>query len=225
MKRSEINAAVRRTIAFLQERRFCLPPFAYWTPRDWAGRGHESDEIRNNMLGWDVTDFGLGSFRRNGLVLFTLRNGNPRNPDERKTYCEKIIVSREGQKCPMHFHWDKVEDIINRSGGDLVLQLYGSTPEEELDAESPIEVSLDGVLTRLPAGARVRLKPGESITLVPGLYHAFWAEAGTVLTGEVSAVNDDSSDNRFAEPLGRFPEIEEDEPVLYYLCNEYPPAG
>lgn len=59
---------------------------------------------------------------------------------------------------------------------------------------------------------------------MPGLYHEFCAEGGTVLIGEVSAVNDDTTDNRFTEEVGRFPEIEGDQPPLYYLCNEYPPA-
>ena len=42
--------------------------------------------------------------------------------------------------------------------------------------------------------------------------------------GEVSMCNDDNCDNRFYEPLGRFPTIEEDEPPYRLLCNEYPPA-
>ena len=85
---------------------------------------------------------------------------------------------------------------------------------------------MDGVRHTVPAGARVTLSPGESITLPQGLYHAFWAESGddAVLAGEVSSVNDDNEDNRFEEKLPRFPEIEEDEPPLHYLCNEYPPA-
>jgi D-lyxose ketol-isomerase len=45
-----------------------------------------------------------------------------------------------------------------------------------------------------------------------------------VLVGEVSTINDDRIDNRFNPPVGRFPEIEEDEPPLYLLCTEYPPA-
>lgn len=51
-----------------------------------------------------------------------------------------------------------------------------------------------------------------------------WAEGGKALIGEVSKVNDDRVDNRFYEPTGRFPEIEEDEAPLYLLGNEYPPA-
>ena len=42
-----------------------------------------------------------------------------------------------------------------------------------------------------------------------------------MLVGEVSLVNDDDKDNRFYTPLGRFPEIEEDEPPLYLLCTDY----
>jgi D-lyxose ketol-isomerase len=42
-----------------------------------------------------------------------------------------------------------------------------------------------------------------------------------VLVGEVSRVNDDQVDNRFYEPVGRFPTVEEDEPPLYLLMNDY----
>lgn len=225
MTRSGVNGIIRESKAFLRKCNFHLPPFAHWTPRQWQDKGHECDEIRANMLGWDITDFGLGDFDRWGLLLFTLRNGNCDRPEDPKSYCEKIFVARPGQRCPMHFHWNKVEDIINRAGGELVIKLFNSGPEEQPDESSPVSVGLDGVLTETPAGARLRLRPGESICLTTGLYHEFWAENGTVLCGEVSAVNDDTRDNRFAQPVGRFPDIEEDEPPLHYLCNEYPPAG
>jgi hypothetical protein len=224
MKRSEINEIIRQGREFLVECGFHLPPFAFWTPEQWQQKGHEADEIRQSMLGWDVTDLGRGNFEKAGLLLFTLRNGNPDRPDDPKSYCEKIMVSRPGQHCSMHFHWDKVEDIINRAGGDLVIRLYGSTEQEELDRENPVRVSMDGVVHTVAPGQTVRLQPGESITLTPGLYHEFWAEGGPVLAGEVSTVNDDETDNRFAEEVGRFPGIEEDAPPLFYLCNEYPPA-
>jgi len=58
-------------------------------------------------------------------------------------------------------------------------------------------------------------------TIPPRLYHRFWADGGRVLAGEVSLVNDDQADNRFYEPNGRFPTIEEDEPPLYLLCSDY----
>ena len=87
-----------------------------------------------------------------------------------------------------------------------------------------VTVNVDGHKYEIEAGGTVILKPGESITMQRGQYHSFWGEPGygKVLVGEVSMVNDDNADNRFYEPAGRFPEIEEGEPVLYYLCSEYP---
>jgi D-lyxose isomerase len=42
-----------------------------------------------------------------------------------------------------------------------------------------------------------------------------------VLVGEVSTVNDDSTDNRFFEPVGRFPEIIEDVAPRHLLVGDY----
>ena len=72
----------------------------------------------------------------------------------------------------------------------------------------------------------VVLKPGQSLSLYPYYYHEFVIpEGGPVLIGEVSMCNDDNTDNRFLNPLGRFPTIEEDEPPYRLLCNEYPKAA
>lgn len=226
MKRSEVNALIEKAKALLHAHHVSLPPFGYWTPREWSAKGHECDEIRDCRLGWDVTDFGLGTFREKGLVLFTLRNGHyTLAPYRNKTYCEKLIIVEENQVCPMHYHVSKQEDIISRCGGNCVIELHNRAPDDSL-ADTEIEVSMDGVRRRLPAGARVVLRPGESITLPPFLYHAFWAEpgSGTAVLGEVSMVNDDETDNRFLEPIGRFPKIEEDCEPNHYLCFEYPKA-
>ena len=102
----------------LKEYKFEIPEFCKFTPEEWAEKGHEYDEIRDNMLGWDVTDFGSGDFSKMGLALITLRNGNFHMQDQYpKVYAEKIIMVLEGQECPQHFHWKKMEDIINRGGG------------------------------------------------------------------------------------------------------------
>lgn len=171
------------------------------------------------MLGWDVTDFGSGDFARRGLFLFTLRNGNL-NGSSKKSYAEKIMIVREQQETPMHFHRNKMEDIINRGGGALCIQLYASTSDEGL-SEFPLIVSVDGISRSIEAGSIVTLHPGESICLEPFVYHRFWAEGGMALVGEVSLVNDDRTDNRFMEDLGRFPSIEEDEPPLHLLVCDY----
>ena len=223
MKRSEINEAICQAKELFDEYKIVLPPFVQWSPKEWRKKGEEVQEIKDNMLGWDITDFGQGDFEKIGLLLVTLRNGNQKdNIKYPKPYAEKLMVVRERQVTPMHFHWNKMEDIINRGGGNLIIKLYNSTKEEAL-ADTDIAVSIDGVRYTFPAGYEVCLKPGQSITLTPGLYHRFWGEEGkgTVLVAEVSMTNDDTTDNRFYDPAGRFPEIEEDEEPIHLLCNEY----
>ena len=227
MKRSEINAALKELEAMAAKLNFALPPFCSFTPEEWQGKGHDYDEIRDNMLGWDITDYGMGNFDKMGFSLITIRNGNLKRPElYAKTYAEKLLYLKEGQYSPMHFHWSKMEDIINRGGGNVLIRVYNSTQDEDLDRESPVQVHVDGCVRTVPAGSQVRLTPGESITIQPYLYHDFEVEAGAgpVLLGEVSQCNDDNTDNRFYEKLGRFPAIEEDEPPYRLLCNEYPPA-
>ena len=206
---------------------FCLPPFCHFTPEEWQNKGHEYDEIRDCMLGWDVTDFGSDDFETVGASLLTIRNGRlDMNEKYPKVYAEKLIYMKEGQMLPNHFHWYKTEDIINRGGGNLLIRVHNSLPDESVDRESDVTVYSDGRKFTVPAGTQIRLTPGESIFITRGLYHDFTVEKGTgaVLIGEVSQCNDDNSDNRFELPSGRFPEIVEDEPPYRLLCNEYPKA-
>lgn len=225
MKRSQINQAIKRMETLAAQHGFRLPPFCNWTPRQWQDKNHEYDEIRRNMLGWDVTDYGEGRFEELGFSLITLRNGNLKDEKNKKTYAEKLLMIEEGQYSPMHFHWSKMEDIINRGGGNVLIRVYNSTPEGEF-AEGDVVVNSDGRSYTVPAGTQVKLEPGQSITIYPCLYHDFEVEpgSGAVLLGEVSMVNDDVTDNRFYEKLGRFPTVEEDEPAYRLLCSEYPAA-
>mgnify|MGYP002287492568 FL=1 len=128
---------------------------------------------------------------------------------------------KEGQMAPMHFHWNKMEDIINRGGGNVLITVYNSTAEGGL-ADTPVIVHMDGVRKCVPAGTKIRLTPGESLTVTPYLYHDFHVETGSgdVLLGEVSMCNDDENDNRFYEETRRFPQIEEDEAPYRLLCTE-----
>ena len=227
MKRSEINQALREMEAMLNEYKINLPPFCHFTPENWQEKGHDYDEVRDNMLGWDITDYGLGDFDKVGFSLITLRNGNLAMQDKyAKTYAEKLIYLKEGQYSPNHFHWKKMEDIINRCGGTLLIKVYNSLPDESIDRESDVTVHVDGRAMTLPAGSVVRLEPGMSIAIQPGLYHDFNVEPGSgpIIIGEVSQCNDDNTDNRFEPPVGRFPSIEEDEAPYRLLCNEYPAA-
>ena len=225
MKRSEINQIMRNAVEFIEKMNFKLPPFVTWTEDDWKDKLYDPEykELRENMLGWDITDFGSGDFHKVGLLMITLRNGSFNNPEYKKPYAEKLLITEEGQITPYHFHHKKMEDIINRGGGNLIVKLYNSTPDEKF-ADTDVTVSSDGRNYSVPAGSEIKIVPGQSITLTPGLYHSFWAEVGhgTCLIGEVSKVNDDRVDNRFYETTGRFPYIEEDEKRLYMLSMEYP---
>jgi D-lyxose ketol-isomerase len=220
MKRSEINLLIRNSINFFNQMNFKLPPWAFWKPEDWKGKYPSCQEIIDNMLGWDLTDFGSNDFHKVGLILFTIRNGNL-NKDH-KPYAEKVMIVEEMQETPMHFHWSKMEDIINRGGGNLVIELFKSSKKETLSNETFI-VKTDGIARQVNPGGKVILSPGESICLEQGIYHRFYGEngKGRVMVGEVSAVNDDTSDNRFLDPVGRFPKIEEDEKLIHLLVSDY----
>ena len=220
MKRSEINRILGEAKQYMAEKQFILPPWSNWSVDDWKKNKAEVQEIVTNMLGWDITDFGSGDFYQRGLFLFTLRNG--KFNIDKKPYAEKIMIVEENQETPLHYHMSKMEDIINRGGGNLVIELYNATADNQLGSD-PVFFSTDGVKRSVEAGGKVILAPGESICLEQGMYHRFYGEAGKgkVLVGEVSMVNDDNSDNYFYEQIGRFPLIEEDEAPLHLLVSDY----
>ncbi|MDT3251838.1 D-lyxose/D-mannose family sugar isomerase [Serratia sp. root2] len=223
MNRSAVNRILQQTQHFFARFDVHLPPFAHFSPSAWRQRDRESwQEVFDLKLGWDVTAFGGDDFAHHGLTLFTLRNGSPGGQPYVKCYAEKIMHCREAQVTPMHFHWRKREDIINRGGGNLIVELHNADADERL-ADGAVTVTLDGCRQTHAAGSRLRLAPGESICLTPGIYHSFWGEEGfgDVLVGEVSTVNDDDNDNRFLTPLSRFGQITEDQPPQWLLCNEY----
>lgn len=223
MKRSTINDIIRDADAFIRSFGYIMPPFAYWSPEEMKARKADSAAIFTSRLGWDITDYGQEKFDELGLFLFTVRNGV--YADMKKgmgmLYAEKIMISRERQLSPMHRHIVKAEDIINRGGGTLVLELFNSNPDGSVDEKTDVEVATDGRIVRQKAGGLLKLKPGESVTLLPGNWHAFWGEGGDVLIGEVSTVNDDLTDNIFREPIGRFSSIDEDEAPLHLLVSDY----
>lgn len=226
MNRSEINRNIAEAEAFFADNHFILPPYAAWTPEEWRQRGPEADEIRTCHLGWDITDFNSGRFESLGLTLFTLRNRRLDTGKASKGYAEKIMLVRQNQITPFHFHVRKCEDIINRGGkgtGRLAVQLYNSDGNNGF-AQSPVSVVCDGIRRQIEPGGTIVLGPGESITLTPYLYHQFYAVDVPALIGEVSSVNDDDTDNHFKDPVPRYPEIVEDEPPSRVLCTEYPAA-
>lgn len=223
MLRSEVNRIVADADAFIRSFGYVLPPFANLSPMQMKADADRLAGVIGAGLGWDITDYGRGNFAGLGLFLFTVRNGNAGDLARGRgmLYAEKIMISRRDQLSPMHRHVVKAEDIINRGGGCLALKLYMSAADGGIDPAAPVEVHADGVRRRLDPGGILRLSPGESVTLMPGVWHAFWAESADVLIGEVSTVNDDLSDNVFAEPVSRFSELEEDEEPFRLLVSDY----
>lgn len=223
MKRSEVNREIEWAKKLLKATNITLPIFAYWTVEDWIKNKDNIDMIVKAMLGWDLTDYGMNNFREMGGVLFTVRNGDQNDPTIGVPYAEKYIFIREGQKLPFHFHYSKTEDIINRAGGALAVQLYKSNEDESIDYKSNVEVYMDGIRTVVKPGETIIVPTGRSITLTPYLYHNCWAleGEGDLVVGEVSSINDDNIDNRFNPVLPRFGTIEEDEAIVHPLCNEY----
>lgn len=223
MKRSRVNQIMAEADAMIRRFGFALPPFAYWTPQEMQARKSQSAALIDARMGWDITDYGQGDFDRLGLFLFTLRNG--RLEDLRRgggmCYAEKLLISRQDQISPMHTHVVKAEDIINRGGATLAIELFGSDPEGNFDETAGGTVHCDGFERRFAPGEVLLLAPGESVTLMPGDWHAFWGEGGDVLIGEVSTVNDDLTDNIFRDPIGRFSEIEEDAAPTHLLVSDY----
>ncbi|HEY8966806.1 MAG TPA: D-lyxose/D-mannose family sugar isomerase [Candidatus Methylacidiphilales bacterium] len=231
LSRSLINRSVATAKKVVRELGIALPPYAYWGVEEWNRAGIETQEVRECMLGWDVTDFGSRRFPEIGRILFTLRNGRSGDPRYPKTYAEKLLIELEGQRSPMHYHRSKREDIINRGGGNMVVTLF-PVGADGLPGGGRLDVRVDGVRRAVAAGERIILEPGESVTIVPGTYHQFWAQEGSgipidgglyTVSSEVSSVCDDWNDNVFIDPDAvRFPSIVEDVPREGYLCHEYP---
>ena len=223
MKRSDINEIIKYTIQAAEFFKIPLPPFAYYTPEKWKKVQNDEAEIVDNMLGWDVTDFDTNDFLHTGLTAFTFRNGNYKKKDiYPKPYCEKLLFVRDGQILPFHFHWYKMEDIINRGGGDLKITLFNADEKEQLSDE-PVIVKVDGKKVVIDAGGSIVLKPGQSVTLQQRQYHQWQGVPGTgdIALFEVSMTNDDRTDNRFLKAQSRLPDVEEDAIPEYLMFKDY----
>jgi D-lyxose ketol-isomerase len=234
LTRSVINESIDIARDIISYFNMELPEFHNWTPMQWQEAGEEYNEIRDCMLGWDVTDFGSKDFYNIGRVLFTLRNGRKAQYNYQKEYAEKLLIDPEGQRAPAHFHLSKREDLICRHGGNILVQLSKADENGQRSQEN-FTIQIDGKTTKLRPDDIIRLKPGMSVCIPPRTIHQFWGEEGTgykvsgigyTLSSEISSVCDDWNDNVFLVDYGvRFPEIEEDEARRYYLCHEYPKAS
>ena len=163
------------------------------------------------MLGWDITDFGSGDYSKIGLLMITLRNGNFNDKKYVKTYAEKLLIVQEEQITPFHFHWSKMEDIINRGGGNLIIQVYNSTENEEMDKVNPVTIMSDGRKYQVEPGAfseNVVLTKREIIKKVCGFckIHFIDSYEKSGFTREIAALHGDGvhPDEEYRDKIALF---------------------
>ena len=222
MKRSVIDARIDAMRAMCERHGAELPPFAYWSETEYRADLGAARRIADRGLGWNVVEFKPGAFASEGLSVFTLRMGDWRQlqTGRGRLYAEKLLYAEDGQRTPHHYHIVKTEDVVNRGGARFVVELVkvdrGGAPLKER-----FRVVKDVTTLELGPGDQVRLEPGESLILEPFVAHAFWAEGGATLGGEVSLANDDGTDNYFLPPLKPFAPIEEDQPKRYVTTRDH----
>ncbi len=181
MKQSEINQLCREAAECLKTHHWVLPP----NPE------------------WSATDFGLGDYKKVGLVEVLLAN----EPE----YCEKIMYAREGMVTPAHTHYEKKEDIICRHGR-LKITVWSSNPREHGE-KAPVEVKINRRLETHQSGVPFELAAGARITLTSGIWHEFVPVGAPCVIGEVSTFCNEETDNIFADKkIDIFQAPEADEP-------------
>jgi hypothetical protein len=146
-------------------------------------------------------------------------------PSPAAGYVERVMFSQVHQVNPMHLHRAITSDLANRGGGDLVIQLYNAGARGGLDEESRVPIHVNGIFYNIRAGGLIRLAPGDSITLPPGLCHKSWPEKAGCLIGEIATPGNPNADTHYVDTEPGPMEIEEDEPALFVLCHEYPEMG
>jgi D-lyxose ketol-isomerase len=222
MRRSFVDERIDAMLDFCDRQKFALPPFALWSPADFRAHPDAAHRLAEAGLGWNVAEFEPGGFAAEGLTLFTTRMGPWRDlPKGRgRLYGEKAMMALDGQRTPHHYHLVKTEDILNRGGARFIVELF-KVDQSGARLDERFDVLKDASMLRLAPGDRVTLEPGESIVLEPLVAHAFWAQGGPVLAGEVSLVNDDATDNYFLPPLAAAAPIDEDAAARHLTVGDY----
>ena len=222
MKRSFIDRRIDAMLELCDRHGFKLPPFALWGEAEYRADPDSAQRIAQGGLGWNVVEFTPERYATDGITVFTTRMGDWRGlaSGRGRLYAEKAIMAEHGQRAPHHYHVVKTEDILNRGGARFIVELF-KVDRSGQRLNERFKVLKDTKLLTLSAGDRVTLEPGESIVLEPFVAHAFWAEGGAVLAGEVSLANDDASDNYFLPALAPVRPIEEDEDKRYVTVRDH----
>jgi hypothetical protein len=222
MLRSFIDRRIEAMLDFCERCGFKLPPFALWSAENFRAAPDSARRIAQEGLGWNIVEFKRGAFATEGLSVFTLRMGDWRalNNGAGRLYSEKALFAENGQRTPHHYHAVKTEDIMNRGGARFVVELF-KVDRVGRRLDERVRALKDATTVEVAAGGRIVLEPGESLVLEPYVAHAFWAEGGATLGGEVSLANDDTTDNYFLPPPDAPTSIEEDAPMRHATVRDY----
>ena len=222
MKRSFIDARIDAMRELCDKHGVRLPPFALWGEDEYRADPVAARRIADGGLGWNIVEFKPGGYAREGLSVFTLRMGDWRQlaSGRGRLYAEKALMAEDGQRTPHHYHIVKTEDVLNRGGAKFVVELF-KVDRAGAPLKERFRVLKDVKTLDLGPGDRVVLEPGESLVLEPFVAHAFWAEGGATLAGEVSLANDDLSDNYFLPPPAPPAPIEEDHAKRFVTVRDH----
>ena len=170
MKRSRINEIMAAADDMIRHYGFVLPPFANWSPEAFKANAPRARRVIEGRCGWDITDYGQGRYDQMGLFLFTLRNGSLADLQRGggMCYAEKLLISRQDQLSPMHTHVIKAEDIINRGGATLIVELTGSDPAGQLFGQAWRHGALRRDRRALQTGTKAAPRPGRKRHLDAG---------------------------------------------------------
>ena len=217
MLRSKVNSHIKLSLNYLLKKNYNLPIWASWNFSKWKRNTKLAKKISTYQLSWDITDFGSDNFDKIGLTLFTLRNGTLSEKNNIQ-YAEKLMVLKPNQAIPYHYHKRKIEDIINRYGGELELGLYHTNNDKKI-----INYEIDSKTKHIKPFKKIKISEGQSIRLFPFCCHYFKSPLKNkklLIIGEVSSVNNDNNDNFFPSNAPRFNKIVEDEKIEIPLWKD-----
>ncbi len=176
-----------------------LPPFALWSDAEYRADPAAARRIAERGLGWNIVEFQPGRFAREGLSAFTLRMGDWHGlqTGRGRLYAEKALLAEDGQRTPYPLSHRQNRGHHQPRRRALRRRTAARSTARARRLKDRFRVVKDVTTLELGPGDQVRLEPGESLTLEPFVAHAFWAEGGATLAGEVSLANDDGDRQLF----------------------------